>query len=405
VIAFDMGGTTAKTSLVKDGEVSVAQGYPIGGYASGHYVMLPVVDIVEVGAGGGSIAWIDEVGGLKVGPQSAGADPGPISYRRGGTEPTVTDANVVLGRIGASSFLGGEMPLDAEGAGAGIAGRLCAPLGLTPIEAAHGILKIAVAKMSLAVRGVSVERGYDPRDFALVGMGGAGPLHAPEIARDLHIPRVIIPNLPAHFSALGMLMTDLRHDYVRTYYRNLLEADLDEVRAIFNELIEDAGRTFESEGVDRPARSYQRFMDLRYLGQEFWLQIPVSEQEILGLEFDAIRARFDGMHDRRFGHAAQEEPLELVNLRLTARGARPKITFPKWSPSAGDAQTATRPIYLEDPNQQVECAVYRRDLLAPGARVNGPCVIEEYASTTVIFEGDRAQVAETGELLIEVGGA
>jgi N-methylhydantoinase A len=405
VIAFDMGGTTAKTSLVKDGEVSVAQGYHIGGYASGHFVMLPVVDIVEVGAGGGSIAWIDEVGALKVGPQSAGADPGPISYRRGGAEPTVTDANALLGRIGADSFLGGEMPLDVEAARAGIAEKLSPALGLSPTEVARGILQIAVAKMSLAVRGVSVERGYDPRDFALVAMGGAGPLHALEIARDLHIPRVVIPNLPAHFSALGMLMTDVRHDYVRTYYRNLLDADFVDAASIYEELIHDAAATFENEGVESSARTYQRFMDLRYVGQEFWLQIPVSDVEIVKGDADAIRRRFDEVHDRRFGHAAEEEPLELVNLRLTARGARPKITFPRVSGSAQDAQTGSRPIYLDDAVRPVELAVYSRELLTPGVKVAGPCMVEEYASTTVMFPGDVAEVAETGELLIEVRGA
>jgi N-methylhydantoinase A len=405
VIAFDMGGTTAKTSLIQAGEVSIAQGYHIGGYASGHPVMLPVVDIVEVGAGGGSIAWIDQVGALKVGPHSAGADPGPIAYRRGGTEPTVTDANVVLGRIGAASFLGGEMPLDLDAARAGIAERLSPALGLEPNEVAHGILQIAVAKMSLAVRGVSVERGYDPRDFALVAMGGAGPLHALEIARDLHIPRVVVPTLPAHFSALGMLMTDVRHDYVRTYYRPLLEADFDELERIYAELIAAGRATLEDERVDEPARSYQRSMDLRYVGQEFWLQIPVSEQEVRQGDVEAIRRRFDEVHDRRFGHAAQEEPLELVNLRLVARGARPKPTFPKVGGERAAARTGSRPIYLDDAARPVEGAVYRRELLAPGVRIGGPCVVEEYASTTVLFEGDTAELADTGELVIEVAGA
>jgi N-methylhydantoinase A len=405
VIAFDMGGTTAKTSLVQGAEVSVAQGYHIGGYASGHPVMLPVVDIVEVGAGGGSIAWIDQVGALKVGPQSAGADPGPIAYRRGGTEPTVTDANVVLGRIGASSFLGGEMPLDVEAARTGIAERLSSALGMDPTRAAHGILQIAVAKMSLAVRGVSVERGYDPRDFALVAMGGAGPLHALEIARDLHIPRVVIPNLPAHFSALGMLMTDVRHDYVRTYYRNLLDSSFDELERIYAELIAAGRAILEDEGVAEEGRAYQRSMDLRYVGQEFWLQIPVSALEVRDADVEAIRRRFDDVHDRRFGHAAQDEPLELVNVRLTARGARPKISFPSISGDSASARVGTRAIYLDDPARQVECAVYRRERLAPGARVNGPCVVEEYASTTVLFEGDHGETADTGELIIDVSGS
>ena len=402
LITFDMGGTTAKTSLIKDGEISIAQGYHIGGYASGHPVMFPVVDIVEVGAGGGSIAWIDEVGALKIGPQSAGSDPGPICYSRGGDRPAVTDANVVLGRIGAQSFLGGEMPLDDVAASRGIELQIGQALSMNPIEAALGIIKIAVAKMSLAVRGVSVERGYDPRDFALVAMGGAGPLHALEIARDLQIPSVIVPNLPAHFSALGMLLADVRHDYVRTYYRPLHAADYDEVARIYQELLASGARTLEDAGVPEASSSYQYWMDLRYVGQEFWLQIPVQPEEVAQANTDAITARFTEIHDHRFGHAAPEEPLELVNLRLTATGTRPSIHFPKLAASDGDSIIGTRLIYLDDPDEAVESSVHDRTKLSVGQVIIGPAVIEEYASTTVLFEGDKLTVAETGELMIEV---
>jgi N-methylhydantoinase A len=403
LITFDMGGTTAKTSLIKDNEVSVAQGYHIGGYASGHPVMFPVVDIVEVGAGGGSIAWIDEVGALKLGPHSAGSDPGPICYRRGGEHPAVTDANVLLGRIGAESFLGGEMPLDVAAARRGVEAKLCGPLQMNTIEVALGIVKIAVAKMSLAVRGVSVERGYDPRDFALVAMGGAGPLHAVEIARDLQIPTVVVPNLPAHFSALGMLMADVRQDYVRTYYQRLREADYVQLARIYSELLVAGNATLDDAGVDAGARSFQYWMDLRYVGQEFWLQIPVTEVEVQGADGAAIERRFTQIHDHRFGHAAPDEPLELVNVRLTAIGARPKISFPKLVPGTGKALVGTRPIYLDDAAVPTTCAVYRRDLLAPGAEIDGPAVIEEYASTTVLFGGDKVRVADAGELIITVG--
>ncbi len=296
LITFDMGGTTAKTSLIKDNEVSVAQGYHIGGYASGHPVMFPVVDIVEVGAGGGSIAWIDQVGALKVGPQSAGSEPGPICYRRGGTKPAVTDANVVLGRIGAESFLGGEMPLDVAAARRGLEAELCGALGMTAIESALGIVKIAVAKMSLAVRGVSVERGYDPRDFALVAIGGAGPLHAVEIARDLQIPTVIVPNLPAHFSALGMLMADVRQDYVRTYYRRLVEADYAELASHLRRAARGRQHaTLEDAGVARRRARFSTGWTCAMSGQEFWLQIPVTEAEIEAADGAAIH---DSLHAR-----------------------------------------------------------------------------------------------------------
>src|SRR5215471_206998 len=201
VISFDMGGTTAKTSLIRDGETTMAPGYYVGGYASGHPVMLPMIDVVEVGAGGGSIAWIDEIGALKVGPQSAGADPGPICYMGGGAEPTITDANVVLGRLDPDNFLGGAMKLDAAGAARSIAEKIAKPLKMDTVAAAQAIIEIAISKMSLAVREVSVEKGYDPRDFALVASGGAGPLHIVAIARELHIPTVIVPLFPSHFSA------------------------------------------------------------------------------------------------------------------------------------------------------------------------------------------------------------
>jgi N-methylhydantoinase A len=402
LISFDMGGTTAKTSLIKDNVVSVAQGYHIGGYASGHPVMFPVVDIVEVGAGGGSIAWIDEVGALKLGPQSAGSDPGPICYLRGGELPAVTDANVVLGRIGAASFLGGEMPLDIGAARRGLEATLCAPLKMNATEVAHGIVKIAVAKMSLAVRGVSVERGYDPRDFALVAIGGAGPLHAVEIARELQIPTVIVPNLPAHFSALGMLLADVRQDYVRTYYKRLVEADYAALAAIFAELLRDGHTTLDRAGVAAAARGFQYWLDLRYVGQEFWLQIPVTEEDIRNGDSVAIQRRFSEIHDQRFGHAALGEPLELVNLRLTAIGARPKIEFPKLPRSTVEARVGVRQIHLDDAARATACTVYRREKLTPAAEIEGPAVIEEYASTTVLFPGDKLRVADTGELIVTV---
>jgi N-methylhydantoinase A len=362
-----------------------------------------VVDIVEVGAGGGSIAWIDEVGALKVGPQSAGSDPGPICYRRGGLRPAVTDANVVLGRIGAQSFLGGEMPLDVPAARRGLE-ELCTALQMEPIDVAHGIVKIAAAKMSLAVRGVSVERGYDPRDFALVAIGGAGPLHAVEIARDLKIPTVIVPNLPAHFSALGMLLADVRQDYVRTYYRPLLAADYAELAAIYEQLSRDGAATLEDAGVPPAARSFQHWMDLRYVGQEFWLQVPVTADEVQRADGAGIQRRFTEIHDHRFGHAAPDEPLELVNVRLTATGARPSIEFPRMARGAANAQIGTRPVYLEDAAHATTCAVYARERLTADTVLEGPAVIEEYASTTVLFPGDRLRVADTGELIVTVHG-
>jgi N-methylhydantoinase A len=401
-IAFDMGGTTAKTSLVHGREPSVAEGYYIGGYASGHPAMMPVVDIVEVGTGGGSIAWIDAVGALKVGPHSAGAAPGPICYRRGGTKPTVTDANVILGRIGADSFLGGEMHLDREAARAATE-ELGKPLGLDAVATALSIIEIAVAKMSLAVRGVSVERGFDPRDFVMVGMGGAGPIHAVAIARQLHIPTVIIPVLPSHFSAFGMLMSDIRHDYVRTYLAPLPQLKFDELKKIFAEMMNEGERMLAAERVATDAMTFQRFLDLRYEGQEFSIKVPVSAEEIAAADLETIRKRFDAIHDRSFGHAAPDEPLEMVNVRLSARGIRQKLQMPAVAAGARAVPRTTRKVCLESAERFEDCPVYARETLAASAEISGPALIEEYGSTTVLFAGDRATVSETGEIIVQVG--
>jgi N-methylhydantoinase A len=402
-IAFDMGGTTAKTSLVHGREPSVAEGYYIGGYADGHPAMMPVVDIVEVGTGGGSIAWIDEVGALKVGPNSAGADPGPICYRRGGTKLTVTDANVILGRIGTDSFLGGEMHLDREAALAA-AEELGKALGMNAITTALSVIEIAVAKMSLAVRGVSVERGFDPRDFVMVGMGGAGPIHAVAIARQLHIPTIIIPVLPSHFSAFGMLMSDIRHDYVRTQLVALPKLNFAGLQTIFADMVEEGTKMLETERVSDDAMSFQRLLDLRYEGQEFAIKVPVSAEEIAAGDLKTIRDRFDSIHDRSFGHAAPNEPLEMVNIRLSARGIRQKLKMPAVA-SGGSAPEprAIRKVCLVRADQFEDCPVYARDTLPAGTEIEGPALIEEYGSTTVMFAGDRAKISETGEIIITLG--
>ena len=398
VISFDMGGTTAKAALVRDGEPTTAEGYYVGGYANGHPVMVPVVDVVEVGAGGGSIAWIDDVGALKVGPQSAGADPGPICYKNGGAEPTITDANVILGRIGASDFLGGEMRLDRAAAQAGLVAKVGAPLGMDAAEAARAVIDIAVAKMSLAVREVSVAKGYDPRDFALVASGGAGPPHALAIARELHIPTVIIPRFPSHFSALGMLMADERHDFSRTYYAELAEADFAVLASINDEMVADARKvlTAGNEVV------LQLLFDLRYVGQEFALSVPVTAQQLQKSDRAAIRAAFDALHEQRYAHHAKDEPVEMINLRLVARGRRAKLVMPPL-PREGRADAHERRQVWFENGGPVDCPVYRRDDLPAGAKLTGPALVSEYGSTTVIFPGDRLAVAETGEMIITVG--
>jgi len=400
VISFDMGGTTAKASLIREGEPTLAPGYYVGGYASGHPVMTPVVDVVEVGAGGGSIASIDDVGALKVGPQSAGAEPGPICYGRGGTEPTITDANVILGRIGAHDFLGGEMNLDLAAATKGTIEKIGKPLNMTAEEASRAIVQIAIAKMSLAVREVSVEKGYDPRDFVLVASGGAGPPHAVAIARELFIPTVIVPRFPAHFSALGMLMADERHDLVRTYLAELSAADFAIIRKIGEELTAEAfkllGRT---DNV-----TCQVLFDLRYVGQEFTLPVPVSADQLAIADRKAIRSAFDALHEQRYAHHATDEPVEIINIRLVALGRRTKLSLPALAKAGTLAPRERRPV-LFDQGGPVECPVYDREKLKPGDKIDGPALVSEYASTTVIFPGDKLTVADTGELIISVGQA
>ena len=401
VISFDMGGTTAKASLIRDGEPTMAPGYYVGGYASGHPVMMPVIDVVEVGAGGGSIAWIDEVGALKVGPQSAGAEPGPICYRGGGTQPTITDANLVLGRLDPEDFLGGQMVLDTKAAAQGIKTKIADPLKMGVTAAARAIVDIAVSKMSLAVREVSVAKGYDPREFALVASGGAGPLHVMAVARELHIPKVIVPLFPAHFSALGMLAADERHDFIRTFYADLEGADFRRLERTIEEMSKEA------EGALRRKMSvaHRIHLDLRYVGQEFTLSVPISPKQIKAGDRRAIRTAFDRLYERRYAHHSPGEPVEIVNVRFAAIGKRPKMKFPRLATKRRAAPSRKVDAYLGDARKAVSCPVYQRDRLGAGARIAGPALVREHGTTTVLFKDDLCTVAKTGELVIVVRGA
>ena len=401
VISFDMGGTTAKASLVRDGEPTLAPGYYVGGYASGHPVMLPMIDVVEVGAGGGSIAWLDEIGALKVGPQSAGADPGPICYRGGGLEPTITDANVVLGRLDPDNFLGGTMKLDAEAARRGIAEKIAKPLKLDVVTASAAIVDISINKMSLAVREVSVAKGYDPRDFALVASGGAGPLHVSAIARELYIPKVIVPLFPSHFSALGMLLADERHDFTRTVYADLAGIDFAKLVGIHDEMVKDAKANLRHS----KNAAFQINLDLRYMGQEFTLQVPVTLDQLKRGDRQGIRSAFDALYEQRYAHHSPEEPVEMVNIRLGAVGKRPALAFPSLASTGAATPSGEREVYFSDAKRPLRAKVYRRDQLGAGAKIAGPALIQEHGTTTVLFEHDACEVAPSGELIIAVGDA
>ena len=403
VIGFDMGGTTAKTCLIEDGEPRMAHGYHVGGYAQGQPVMLPVVDTVEVGSGGGSIAWVDRAGVLHVGPRSAGADPGPACYSRGGTSATVTDANLVLGRLGERALLGGEMRLDAAAAASAVRNTVADPLRLDVVDAARAITKIAVLKMSLAVREVSVERGYDPRDFALVAFGGAGPLHAVEVARELHIPTVIVPVVPGQLSAAGMLGADVKHDYVRTYYDDLARIDVRHLADVIEELVERGRQQLIEEDVPPSAMSFRRLLEVRYAGQEFTLPVGVDTGDPTDDPRARFRADFQAVHERQFGYHDTDRALEIVNVRVVAVGRRPQSPDLRMAPALDAVPTTTRRlVYFNASEQAVETSVLSRDHLPVGTTVDGPAVIQEYGSTTILFPGDRAHVVSSGEILISV---
>jgi N-methylhydantoinase A len=401
ILSFDMGGTTAKVGLIQGGRPSVTKDYNVGGRAgagigglslSGYPVRTPVVDLVEIGAGGGSIAWVDSGGLLRVGPRSAGADPGPVCYRRGGTEPTVTDANVVLGRLNPGYFLGGEMGLDVEGARNAIEERCAKPLGLDVTKAAYGIVEIANAAMVNALHLISVQRGYDPRDFVLVGFGGAGPVHANAIARDAEMPTLLIPRSPGLFSATGLLTTDLKRDAAVTIMRRLDEVDDAEVESVFAEL-ERAGREeLRREGLADDRIEFVRQIDLRYVGQSYELTIPAG---------DALLERFHAEHDRVYGFAAPAEPVELVSLRVASVGRIDKPPARTLEAGAAPQPKEHRDVYFAETDGYADCPIYDRYALPAGARLTGPAVIEEFDSTTVVHPGFAVTVDETGNLIIE----
>ena len=403
IISFDMGGTTAKSSLIKDFHPEVTSSYYVGGYVTGHPMMLPVVDIVEVGNGGGSIAWIDPAGGLKVGPQSAGAAPGPACYGKGGGEPTVTDANLIAGRIDPEYFLGSGIRLQRDQAAAAIMEKVGKPLGLSLEEAALGILTIANFNMSLSVRAVSVEKGYDPRDCVLVPSGGGGALHAMAIARELSVPKVIIPPMPAHFSALGMLMADLKHDYVQTFVRELTETSGTQIADAFAVLEKSARDTLREEGCKPEQVILRRFLDMRYRGQEYTLPVPVTEDLRSLTDFNAIRARFDQMHQDHYGHSAPKEPVMMVNLRLSALGKFDnKLPLAMASHAADRGERGCRPVIFD--TKPVDCPIYLRGGFKAGDQLTGPAVIEEMGATILVYPDDSMKVNELGQLVIEVAG-
>jgi len=403
-IGFDMGGTTAKSSLITDGAPAIETGYVIGEEADGQPMQLPVVNIVEVGAGGGSIAWVDNAGGLHVGPQSVGADPGPACYGKGADLPVVTDADLILGRINPQRFLNGGMPLDKSASEKAMLNKVGNGLGLNAVEAALGVAKIADTSMSLSVRAVSIHKGIDPRDTAMIAFGGAGPLHAIAIAREIYIPQVIIPKLPGTFSALGMLMASWRQDFVQTFIGRVGELSEETVNKVYAELVASAKEQMKRDGISETEADYRFFADLRYVGQEHAISIPIEATSQLSGDTGEVRKRFDAEHDRRYSQSAPTEALEIVSLRLVLTAARTDNVAEEWlsrpwEPEA-EAEVGSRDVVFNDASKPLKTAIYWRPALPAGFKLTGPAVIEEPNSTILIHPGDEVIVHEAGHLLV-----
>ncbi|MBT3549593.1 MAG: hydantoinase/oxoprolinase family protein [Rhodospirillaceae bacterium] len=407
-ISFDMGGTTAKSGVISGGVPLTTGSALIGGYDQALPIQVAMMDIAEVGTGGGSIAHLSDGGSLRVGPESAGARPGPVCYGLGGTEPTVTDANLVLGRLAADRFLGGDMQLDASAAEAAIKKRIADPLGMDVIAAADGILKIAATAMSYAVKAVSTERGLDAASFAMVAIGGAGPLHASDVAREIGMGRIIIPQAPGHFSAFGMLFSDLRYDYVRTWPIRLADADFGDIEPIYAEM-EDAGRAaIERTSINAGETVIQRAADMRYVGQEHAVTVDLSLAYFSNQDRDGIKAEFDRVHEIRYGTSAPAEQAEIVSLRSAVTGTMQKPPLEPIEAGAeapvDAAKAGSRRIYFGEETGFVDTPAYNRSHFLAGNRIEGPAVIDEHASTTLIEPGDFAIVDAYGNLVISVHG-
>jgi N-methylhydantoinase A len=400
LVAFDMGGTTSKCAMVERGRYAVESIYHIGGPDNGFPIRGNVIDILEVGVGGGSIAWLDGQHRLNVGPRSAGSMPGPACYAKDGAEPTVTDANLVLGRLDPHNFLGGEMQLDAALARKAMTARLAGALGYREADAAvrtaKGVLTIANLVMSSIIKKVSIARGYDPRDFALFCYGGGGPLHGIELARALKIPRVIVPPEPGNFSALGMLLADPRLDMARTFIVRLEQGQLAKVEGVFTEL-EAEGRAALAREFGEGAVTIEREAEMRYKGQQHSIKIRVAEDD----DVARLRARFDQEYLRRYGHANATAEVEIVVLHSLATLHMKQPEIARLARANGAARTAeleVRPVYFLEEDRFVPTQIYDRYALHSGFAAVGPALIVEYGSSTLIGPGDRFTVGKLGEI-------
>ena len=414
VIAFDMGGTTAKAAIIEDGEVTRASEYQVGGgimlgsrllTGAGYLLRVPAIDLAEVGAGGGSIVWIDAGGALQVGPRSAGAVPGPLCYDAGGTEPTITDANVILGYLNPTHLVGGAVKLNAARAREVFDERIARPLGLSLDQAAYGAHTIAASNMIRAIKAVSSERGRDPREYVLFAFGGNGPLFAGGMARQLDIKKIVVPPAPGLFSSFGLLYSDVEHHYVRTYPRRTGQLDFDELNQVWSRMDADALAQLASEGFTGAAVRLRRSADLRYQGQSFELTVPVPTGRLDAASIAALAEAFGQEHERTYGHrAGPDEPVEVVTLRLVAQGIsdRPRVPDHIRIDRDGGGAHPPRRVHFGPDYGWLETPVLGRGDLA--RLTHGPCIVEEYDATCVVEPGSTAVLDAHGNIVIEVGG-
>jgi N-methylhydantoinase A len=397
VITFDMGGTSTDVALISHGTIRETSEGHIGGFPC----RLPMIDVETVGAGGGSIGWIDAGGILRVGPQSAGADPGPAAYGLGGNNPTVTDANLILGRLDPEYFLGGAIALKPKLASRSIEG-IAQNLGLSLEDCAFGIIRVVNANMERAIRVVSIQRGFDPRDFALVAFGGAGPMHAWALAKNLGIPRVIIPSAPGLHSALGLLTTDLRIDKSQTILEPMESPDLSRLVSVFQELEQELRERLLEQGASNQTILIQRMADLRYTGQAYEITLPVPKRDITKKWLTQLATSFHDQHQQQYGFSSHNAPVTIVNLRVNALEPMPTPHLAEIPEQVGEPPVrTTREVYFEELEQSVDTPIYERSVLGTGAQIIGPAIVEQLDSTTVIHPKTRASVQSGGNLIME----
>jgi N-methylhydantoinase A len=402
VITFDMGGTSADLALVAEGEPTLAPEWRVDWNIP---ILFPAIDLVAIGAGGGTIAWVDTGGSLRAGPQSAGADPGPACFGKGNTEPTITDAHLFLGRLNPESYLGGDLEIRPELAEQAIA-KLAGELGLSEPETASGILRIANANMTSATHLISVERGHDPRDFALVAGGGAGPLHAVDIAQDLRIPQVIVPPTPGVTSALGILQVDLRHDILAPVLGTVKGIDTDDLQATFERLQAEAAQILDAESIAEDRRAVELSVDVRYYGQTPYMNIKLAGIPSTREDLEALVADYRRRYEAEFGYELPEDvaTVEIVNARAAAIGLTDDVELPA-SEAGGDAaaaQKGTRAVWFDETSDFTDTPIYDRALLSAGAEIEGPAVVEQTDTTVLVPPGAKARVDGYLNIVIDV---